>query len=138
MASDYEKFAEGLQSEDPEVVLDSSIWLVENPEQIEDQSLYMTACQFLQSACVENVDCLQYIDEKMTQELVFKAQLFASVVKESSDPTVKEAADKSLKNLIDQASAMKTTDTELVAQIYAIIVEEAGLPDLVEKAKSLL
>lgn len=137
MQDQYQQSIAGLESSDAEVVLNSAIWLVENPEYVVDQSFYATACELLQSASQENVECLRYIADTVVRQLSFKAQLLASLMKDAGSEEVKIEARRALEDLIEKASAMKTSDTEVVAQIYSA-VEESGDARLIEKSRNLL
>ncbi len=55
MSEEYLKSVAGLESVDPEIALASAVWLIENPEQIQDQSAYMKACDLLYAAATEIV-----------------------------------------------------------------------------------
>lgn len=132
----YQRSIAGLESSNPEVVLQSAIWLVEHVSYIRDNKFYQSACELLQTAARENVECLKFIEDNMLQEFGFKAQLFASLTKGCSSD-IMEGARSALENLLDKADTFKKTDTERRAQIYSAI-EETGDTLLVQKAKKLL
>lgn len=136
MELDYQQSLAGLESPDPEIVLNSAIWMVENPECVQDQNFYMRACELLQTASCENLECLQYINERLSRQVGFKAQLLSSLMRDTPDD-IKSVAKAELDRLIENTSAIKNSDTDLVSQIYSAI-RESGDPALVEKAKSLL
>lgn len=137
MNAEYLKYIEGLESTDPETALVSAVWVIENPEQIEDPSLSVKASNLLYFATMENIECLHYIDEHMVKQVTFKAQLLASLYKEGTPPEMKGEAEKALSRLIEQVAPLKSKNTELVAEIYTTIQETAHTP-LLEKIKKLL
>lgn len=137
MSDQYQNSIAGLASQDPQVVMDSAIWLVENSETVHDQDCYRQASEMLYAAATESIDCLRYIDEKMSKALHFKAQIFACLVKDGNNKEMQEGAQQALENLIQQAAAIKGLNTEMIAQIYSAI-QETGHPALLGHAKKLL
>ena len=133
----YLKAKEGLNSLDPQVLIQSAVWIIENGEQIQDQGGYMKACEVLYMASLQDIDCFKYIDQNLNNNPTFKAQLFSQVLKESTEQDIKEAARVSIENILDVLSNWKNYSTEMVAQIYSYI-EESGDPIIKEKAKKLL
>ena len=128
---------EGLESGEPETVLESALWLVFNPDKIEDENHYIKACEILYTASIQDTDCLGYIDERLNDDLIFKAQLFSQVYKEGQEQEIKEAVTRAIENMIEQITQVKSSSTEMVAQIYSYL-EETGDPVIIQKARQLL
>ncbi len=133
----YLKAKEGLNSLDPQVLIQSAVWLIENGQEVQEQADYMKACEILYMASLQDIDCLKYIDQNLNNNPMFKAQLFSQVLKESPEEEIKEAARISIENMLTMLTDWKNYSTEIVAQIYSYI-EESGDPIIKEKAKKLL
>ena len=133
----YRKNVEGLESGEPETVLESALWLVFNPDKVEEDGDYMRACEILYTASVQDLDCLNYLDERLNEDLIFKAQLFSQVYKEGQEQEIKEAVSRAIENMIEQITQVKSSSTEMAAQIYSYI-EGTGDPLIIQKAKQLL
>lgn len=137
MLKNYEESIAALESSDPQMVLDGAIWLIENPDKVVDQNFYMKACELLYAAAMENIDCLRYIDENVVQQLAYKAQQLSSLAREESNPAIQQEAKKLIVKLITQVLPMKSSNTEMIAQIYSAI-QETGCSELIQAAKKLL
>lgn len=137
MSEAYQQSVEGLTSSDAETLLNSAIWLVENPDEVEEQDFYMKACEVLCTASSQDVECLQYISDKLVNNPVFKTQLFSQVLKDSPDEEIKQGAVNAIEMVIDSVSVLKSTNTDVVAEIYNYI-KDTGNATVIEKAKLLL
>jgi hypothetical protein len=137
MVNDYEEAVAGLESGDAQIVLDGAIWLIENPDKVQDQSFYMKASELLYTAALENIDCLRYIAEKIVHQIAYKAQQLASLAREEKCPQIQQEAKKLLHELTAQVLPMKAGNTEMIAQIYSAI-QETGYTELIQDAKKLL
>lgn len=133
----YQECINGLASSDPSTVLDSALWIVENPGELIDQNAYSQSCEILFNACMSDTECIAYIHGNLVHDLVFKTQLFAQVLSQSSEQDIREAIIKSLEPLIEEVSQVKSVDTDMVAEIYSYL-QESGEPKIIEKSKSLL
>ncbi|NUM36076.1 MAG: hypothetical protein HUU50_16160 [Candidatus Brocadiae bacterium] len=133
----YLKAKNGLNSLDPQALVQSAAWIIENSQQVQDQNDYMKACEILYMASVEDIECLKYIDQNLKNNPMFKAQLFSQVLRESTEQEIKDAARATLESMLEMLTNWKNYSTEIVAQIYSYL-EETGDPVIKEKAKKLL
>jgi len=133
----YLKAQTGLNSLDPQILIQSAIWIIENGQQVQDQTDYMKACDILYMASVQDTDCLKYINQNLKNNPMFKAQLFSQVLKESLEQEIKDAARTSLESMLEMLTDWKNYSTEIVAQIYSYL-EESGDSVIKEKARKLL
>lgn len=136
MEGGYAKCVAGLSNEDPAIVLESAVWLIENPEQVEDPGIYGNACELLIAASMENIECLRYINGSIQKQLGFKAQLLSQLFQQGTGE-VKEESKSFLLQLIQDAMPLKTTNTDMAAEVYSSL-KESGIPEIIEKAKQLI
>lgn len=134
---DYGKIKEGLNSDDPALLLQSAIWLIENSTFVQEQEEYRKACEILYTAALEDVECLQYIDKNIQNNPMFKAQLFSQVLRETKDKEIKDAVRLAMENMLRMLTEWKNFSTEIVAQIYSCL-EDCGDAEILEKAKKFL
>ena len=133
----YEKMVDGLASTDPQELIESAVWFIENSSGFIDQTHYIKACEILHIACSQDVECLQYVDDLLQENPTIKAQLFSQLLKETDDPEIAQAAIKALGAMVEMMSQWKSGSTEIIAQVYTYL-KDSGNTQLLEKAKNIL
>lgn len=133
----YEQSIQGLTSANPKILLDSALWFICHPDQISDQNYYLHACEILSKASSCDPEVLQYVDQNLQHDPMFRVQLFSQVIKETTEPEVKQTALMLLDKIIEHFQEIKSDSTEIIAQIYSSLVE-LGDPNLIEKAKKMM
>lgn len=136
MCPTYQQSIEGMKSTDSKILLDSALWIVTNPEQVNDQH-YLRACEILCNASSCDPEGLQYIHKNLKHAPGLQTQLLSQVIRETKEPEIKQSALVLINQMIDNFQEIKKTSTELIAQIYSSL-EELGDAALLEKAKKMM